>query len=70
MACCGKNRQAAARPRPYGGNENTQGSTGVATQTFSLIIEGQEPQGFGSRLEADAENARSGYVGIVRQNGA
>lgn len=69
MGCnCGKNRQAA-RPRTYGGTAKS-GTSGTATQAFSLILPGQEPQGFGSRLEADAANARAGYTGIVRQNGA
>lgn len=64
MACnCGKNRRAA-QPRRV---TTTSGSSGSATQQFSLIIDGKT-LGFGSRLEADAENARRGYRGIVRQN--
>lgn len=69
MGCnCGKHRQAA-RPRTYGGG-GTSGTSGTASQAFSLILPGKEPQGFGSRLEADAANARAGYIGVVRQNGA
>lgn len=61
--CCGKNRAAAARPRTYGT------PTGQ-TQEFTLVKQNGETQKFGSRLEADAENARNGYTGIVKPVGS
>lgn len=64
MGCgCGKRREAA-QPRRY-----VQTTTsGDATQAFSLILRDGSVQSFGSRLEADAANARAGYTGTVRQN--
>lgn len=63
--CCGKNR-AAAQTRRYA---QATGSNGKAEQAFTLLFRDGRTQHFGSRLEADAENARQGYTGIVRQNG-
>lgn len=63
MCNCGKNRQAA-QPRRYAPS-NVQGT---ATQSFSLTLRDGTTTGYGSRLEADAANARAGYTGIVRQN--
>lgn len=61
MGCnCGKSRAAAAPRRVE--------SSGT-TQTFSLLV-GSTEETFGSRLEADAANARSGYAGIVKPVGA
>ena len=61
--CCGRtNRQAPAGPR------KASGTSGTATQAFSLILKDGTKESFGSRLEADAANARAGYTGIVRQN--
>ena len=67
MACggCAK-RRAAAQPRRY---EGATGTSGTAHQAFTLLFRDGRTEHFGSRLEADAENARQGYVGIVRQNG-
>lgn len=61
MACgsCGSKR--AAKPRTYtpsGGN-----------QQFTLVNRDGNTQTFGSRLEADAENARAGFTGIVKPVG-
>lgn len=65
MACgCDKARKARAARR-YAG---TEGSQGTATQTFSLVLRDGSSESFGSRLEADAANARAGYTGTVRQN--
>lgn len=63
--CCGKNRAAAAQPRRV----QIAPTDGTATQAFSLILGDGTTEKFGSRLEADAANARAGYTGIVRQNG-
>lgn len=59
MCNCGKGRASAARPRTYGT------PTGQ-TQQFSLVNRDGTTQQFGSRLEADAENARKGFSGIVK----
>jgi hypothetical protein len=59
MCNCGKNRASASRPRTYGT------PTGQ-TQQFALVKSGGETVKFGSRLEADAQNARDGYTGIVK----
>jgi hypothetical protein len=58
MCNCGKKR--AAQPRTYG----------PITQSFSLVKRDGTTQSFGSRLEADAENARLGYTGIVKPVGS
>jgi len=64
MGCgCGKRREAA-QARRYPPTVTTEG----ATQAFSLILRDGSVQSFGSRLEADAANARAGYTGTVRQN--
>lgn len=60
MCNCGKNR--AAQPRRVG-------ATTQSVQQFSLVGRDGRTQQFGSRLEADAENARSGYTGIVKPVG-
>jgi hypothetical protein len=58
MACnCGKNRQQAAQPR--------RASSG-GTQQFALVKRDGSKEEFGSRLEADAANVRSGYTGVVK----
>ena len=62
MCNCNKGRQAA-RPRTYGG------STGQ-TQEFALVKRDGTTVKYGSRLEADAQNARDGYSGIVKPVGA
>lgn len=61
MCNCGKNR--AAQSRPYSGGATT------STQQFSLVNRDGSTQSFGSRLEADAANARAGYTGIVKPLG-
>lgn len=66
MCNCNKPKPAA-RPRPYTG---TSGTSGSATQSFSLVLRDGSTQTFGSRLEADAANARAGYSGIVKPVGA
>lgn len=59
MGCnCGQKRQTATQPRRLG--------TGGSTQSFALVKSNGTTQTFGSRLEADAENARSGYTGVVK----
>jgi hypothetical protein len=62
MCNCGKKR-AASRPRSYG-------TPTAQTQEFSLVKRGGETVKFGSRLEADAANARDGFTGIVKPVGA
>lgn len=57
MCNCNKGKRAA-QPRRVSGSGGTQ--------AFSLLVPGQAAQQFGSRLEADAENARLGYRGIVK----
>lgn len=62
MGCnCGKNRASAAQPRTYVGGSTTK---------YSLVSRDGSTQEFGSRLEADAANARSGYTGIVKPVGS
>lgn len=61
MCNCG-GRRSAAQPRTYGGTSTTQ--------QFSLVSRDGTTKTFGSRLEADAENARSGYTGIVKPVGS
>lgn len=61
MACnCGKNRTSATQPRVYVGGSTTK---------YALVSRDGSTQEFGSRLEADAANARSGYTGIVKPMG-
>lgn len=60
MCNCNKPKPSAHRPRPL-----ANGSSGAARQSFELIVGGKTAT-FGSRLEADAANARSGFRGIVR----
>lgn len=61
MPCGCKKRRAAAQPRTYVKNAGT-----TDRQVFALILPSGEEQRFGSRLEADAANARAGYTGVVR----
>jgi hypothetical protein len=63
MCNCGKGRASASRPRTYS-------SPTSATQSFSLVKQNGETVKFGSRLEADAQNARDGFTGIVKPVGA
>lgn len=60
MCNCRKNK-TAAQPRTF------SGSTG---STHSLVLQDGTTQSFGSRLEADAANARAGYRGIVKPVGS
>lgn len=62
MCNCGKNRAAAAA-RSYG-------APAATTQSFALVKRDGTRQEYGSRLEADAENARTGYTGVVKPVGA
>lgn len=57
MCNCNKGRVTAAQPRR---------ASGTTTQSFSLVDRNGGAQTFGSRLEADAANARAGYTGIVK----
>lgn len=57
---CGCNKGTSG-PRRYSGSEK---------QEFSLVLRDGTVQRFGSRLEADAANARAGYTGIVKPVGA
>lgn len=62
MACnCGKNK--TAQRRTFG--QGTTPSGGV--MRFTLTDRHGKVQQFGSRLEADAANARLGYTGIVKR---
>ena len=61
--CNCKKSQNAAQPRRVLPASN-------GTQTFSLVLRDNTVQRFGSRLEADAANARAGYTGIVKPVGA
>ena len=61
MACNCGNKSSAAQARRL--------SSGP-TQSFVLIKPDNSKQTFGSRLEADAANARAGYTGIVKPLGA
>lgn len=63
MGCnCNKNRASARR---YPG---TVGVSGSATQEYTLVST-SGTQTFGSKLEADAANARIGYTGVVKPKG-
>lgn len=64
MCNCGGNKP---KPRPYPGTSQQSGKT---TQSFSLLLRDGSKQSFGSKLEADAANARAGYTGTVKPNGA
>lgn len=62
MGCnCGKNRASAAQPRTLVSTSSTK---------YSLVERDGSKTEFGSRLEADAANARSGYTGIVKPVGS
>lgn len=62
MACnCGK-KSGAAQARTVSTTSTTSGTT----QSFALISRDSSKQIFGSRLEADAANARQGYTGVVK----
>lgn len=59
MGCnCGKNRTANQARR-------STSTTSGATQSFALVTNGSKVE-YGSKLEADAANARQGYTGIVK----
>lgn len=60
-SCGGRNR--AAQPRTFDGGRST-------TQQFALVSRDGTTKTYGSRLEADAENARQGYTGIVKPVGS
>ena len=61
MACnCGK-KSTAAQPRRFGRTD---------TQSFALTKPDGSKTTYGSRLEADAANARAGYTGIVKPLGS
>lgn len=62
MCNCG-GRRSAAKPRTFGGSSSN-------TQQFSLVSRDGTTKTFGSRLEADAQNARDGYTGIVKPVGS
>lgn len=49
---------------PQANQLRTQGTRG--TQSFSLQLRDGRRMTFGSKLEAEAENVRQGYTGIVR----
>lgn len=56
-----------------GCNKGTTGARrydGTAKQEFSLVLRDGTVQRYGSRLEADAANARAGYTGIVKPVGS
>lgn len=57
MCNCRKNQTAKARTYP---------ASNGTTQTFALVDRDGSKTEFGSRLEADAANARAGYTGIVK----
>ncbi len=58
---CGKNKRAATSDRPQ--RPMTAGA--ARQQQYKLVIGGVS-RTFGSRLEADAANARAGNRGLVR----
>lgn len=64
MGCtpCAK-RAAARRTRSYVPTGTTGTSDGMV---YTLALRDGSTQRFGSRLEADAENARQGYTGVVK----
>lgn len=58
---CGK-PQRPTRPNPSGSGQASGG-----TQSFALLTStGSEVGRYGSRLEAEAQNVRTGRTGIVR----
>lgn len=63
MCNCKKGR--AAQRRSFD-PARASGQSGTATQSFALTLRDGTKQTFGSRLEADAANARAGYTGVVR----
>lgn len=56
---CNCRKSGANQPRRTGST-----SSGT-TQSFALITNGSKVE-YGSKLEADAANARQGYTGIVK----
>ena len=65
MACggCQNRREAAQARRNTSGNGS---SSSTITQSFALVDRNGSREVFGSRLEADAANARAGYTGVVK----
>lgn len=64
MCACGGKTVSAARPRTFNGGC----ASGNCVEYILLQQDGTKTT-FGSRLEADAENARTGYRGIVKPVG-
>lgn len=63
MCACGNKTQTANRPRTF------NGCPGGNCTKYTLLMQDGSTHVFGSRLEADAANARAGYVGIVKPLG-
>lgn len=61
MCNCTKSK-SAQQARTYTGT--------LSTQEFALVKRDGSSVKFGSRLEADAQNARDGYTGIVKPVGS
>jgi len=66
MGCnCGKPQRP--RPRPQQGDGSGQQAQSGGTQSFALLTpKGSEVGRYGSRLEAEAQNVRTGRTGIIR----
>lgn len=58
---CGGTKVAGAGP--------AQARVYSSSGNYTLVLPGGDQMVFGSRLEADAENARLGYTGIVKPIG-
>lgn len=61
MGCNCRKKSGAAQPRRI----VAQGTTD--RMVFALVKRDGTEERYGSRLEADAANARAGYTGVVRQ---
>jgi hypothetical protein len=65
MGCnCGKGKSSTGTSRKPPALVASAAAAG--RQMFTLSLPGRLPRTFGSRLEADAENARAGGIGTVR----
>lgn len=67
MSGCGG---CAARRRAQQARRVEQPSASKAEQQFALVKRGGDTVTYGSKLEAEAENARAGYTGIVKPVGS
>lgn len=66
MACSCRKPKKPTATKPAPKPADTQNAS--KTQSFTLTTQGGRTLSFGSKLEADAANARSGYTGRVSRS--